>query len=276
MRLVILEKNVGDWAAAYVAKKILEFQPTEDKKFVLGLPTGSTPLQMYKRLIKFYKDGLISFKNVITFNMDEYVGLEPNHPQSYHYYMHENFFNHIDIPKENINILNGMSEDYKFECQRYEDKIKAVGGIDLFLGGVGADGHIAFNEPGSSLRSRTRDKELTEDTIINNSRFFDGDVNKVPKLALTVGVGTIMDAREVLIMTNGLSKAKALYQGIECGVNHLWTISALQLHEKAIIVADEDACSEIKVGIYRYYKDIEKNNLDADKIIADLYKKYSK
>lgn len=276
MRLVILEKNVGDWAAAYVAKKILEFQPTEDKKFVLGLPTGSTPLQMYKKLIKFYKDGLISFKNVITFNMDEYVGLEPNHPQSYHHYMHENFFNHIDIPKENINILNGMSEDYKFECQRYEDKIKAVGGIDLFLGGVGADGHIAFNEPGSSLRSRTRDKELTEDTIINNSRFFDGDVNKVPKLALTVGVGTIMDAREVLIMTNGLSKAKALYQGIECGVNHLWTISALQLHEKAIIVADEDACSEIKVGIYRYYKDIEKNNLDVEKMIKDLYKNYSK
>lgn len=276
MRLIITEKNVGDWAAVYVAKKILEFNPSPDKKFVLGLPTGSTPLQMYKRLIQFYKDGIISFKNVITFNMDEYVGLDENHEQSYHYYMWENFFKHIDIEKENINILNGMTEDYKAECQRYEDKIKEVGGIHLFLGGVGADGHIAFNEPGSSLSSRTRDKELTEDTIINNSRFFKGDINKVPKLALTVGVGTIMDAEEVLIMVNGLAKAKALYQGVECGVNHLWTISALQLHQKAIIVADEDACSEIKVGIYKYFKDIEKNNLDVEKQINDIYKIHSK
>lgn len=276
MRLIITEKNVGDWAAVYVAKKILEFNPSPDKKFVLGLPTGSTPLQMYKRLIQFYKDGIISFKNVITFNMDEYVGLDENHEQSYHYYMWENFFKHIDIEKENINILNGMTEDYKAECQRYEDKIKEVGGIHLFLGGVGADGHIAFNEPGSSLSSRTRDKELTEDTIINNSRFFNGDINKVPKLALTVGVGTIMDAEEVLIMVNGLAKAKALYQGVECGVNHLWTISALQLHQKAIIVADEDACSEIKVGIYKYFKDIEKNNLDVEKQINDIYKIHSK
>lgn len=276
MRLIITEKNVGDWAAVYVAKKILEFNPSPDKKFVLGLPTGSTPLQMYKRLIQFYKDGIISFKNVITFNMDEYVGLDENHEQSYHYYMWENFFKHIDIEKENINILNGMTEDYKAECQRYEDKIKEVGGIHLFLGGVGADGHIAFNEPGSSLSSRTRDKELTEDTIINNSRFFNGDINKVPKLALTVGVGTIMDAEEVLIMVNGLAKAKALYQGVECGVNHLWTISALQLHQKAIIVADEDACSEIKVGIYKYFKDIEKNNLDVKKQINDIYKIHSK
>lgn len=275
MRLVITEKNVGDWAAAYVAKKILEFNPNQEKKFVLGLPTGSTPLQMYKRLIKFCEDGIISFKNVITFNMDEYVGLEPSHSQSYHYYMYENFFNHIDIEKENIHILNGMTDDYKAECKRYEDKIKEVGGIDLFLGGVGVDGHIAFNEPGSSLNSRTRTKELTEDTIISNSRFFDNDVNKVPKLALTVGVGTIMDAREVLIMINGLSKARALYQGVECGINHLWTISALQLHEKAIIVADEDACSEIKVGLYKYYKDIEKNNLDSEKLIDELYLGFS-
>lgn len=275
MRLIITEKDIGDWAAVYVAKKILDFKPSPEKKFVLGLPTGSTPLQMYKRLIQFYKDGIISFKNVITFNMDEYVGLEKTHPQSYHYYMYENFFKHIDIEEENINILDGMAKDYKLECEKYEEKIKAVGGIDLFLGGVGADGHIAFNEPGSSLASRTRDKELTEDTIIANSRFFDGDVNKVPKLALTVGVGTIMDAREVLIMVNGLNKAKALYQGIECGVNHLWTISSLQLHRKAIIVADEDACSEIKVGIYKYYKDIEKNNLDVSKLLKELYS-YSK
>lgn len=271
MRLIIVEKNIGDWVATYVAKKILEFNPSQDRKFVLGLPTGSTPLQMYKRLIQFYKDGIISFKNVITFNMDEYVGLEPTHPQSYHYYMYENFFKHIDIEEKNINMLNGMAEDLNIECKKYEEKIKEVGGIDLFLGGVGSDGHIAFNEPGSSLNSKTRTKELTEDTLINNSRFFNGDINKVPRLALTVGVATIMAAKEVLIMTNGLNKARALYHGIECGVNHMWTISALQLHEKAIIVADEAACSEIKVGTYKYYKDIEKNNLDAEKLINELY-----
>lgn len=274
MRVIITDnKKAGDWAAVYIANKIREFDPTPEKKFVLGLPTGSTPLQMYKRLIEFYQDGIISFKNVITFNMDEYVGLDEKHPQSYHYYMFENFFNHIDIDKENVNILDGMAEDYKAECKRYEEKIKAVGGIDLFLGGVGMDGHIAFNEPGSSLKSRTRDKELTEDTIIANSRFFDNDITKVPQLALTVGVGTIMDAKEVLIMVEGYNKARALYHGVEDGINHLWTISALQLHEKAIIVADEDACAELKVGTYRYYKDIEKKNLVVDKLLKELYNK---
>lgn len=273
MRVVIVDKNVGEWAAAYVARKIKEFNPTVNKKFVLGLPTGSTPLEMYKKLIQFNKDGIISFKNVVTFNMDEYVGLEKNHPQSYHYYMYENFFKHIDIDEKNINILDGMAKDFKKECIEYEEKIKKAGGIDLFVGGVGVDGHIAFNEPGSSLKSRTRDKELTEDTIISNSRFFDGDLEKVPKLALTVGVGTIMDAKEVLIMVNGYSKSRALYQGIECGVNHLWTISALQLHEKAIIVTDEDACGELRVETYRYYKEIEKKNLDIQKMIDDLYRK---
>lgn len=271
MRVIITEKNIGDWAAVYVAKKILEFNPTEERPFVLGLPTGGTPLAMYKRLIQFYKDGIISFKNVITFNMDEYVGLSPDNDQSYHYYMYHNFFNHIDIKPENINILDGMAMDYVAECKRYEDKIKEVGGIDLFLGGIGPDGHIAFNEPGSSLSSRTRDKELTMDTIIANARFFGGDIDKVPKLALTVGVGTILDAKEVLIMVNGHNKARALHHAVEEGVNHMWTISALQLHPKGIIVSDEAACVELKVGTYRYFKDIEKNNLDADKLILDLY-----
>lgn len=276
MRVIITEKSIQDWAAAYVANKILEFNPTPEKPFVLGLPTGGTPLAMYKRLIRFYKDGIISFQNVITFNMDEYVGLAPDNEQSYHYYMHHNFFNHIDIKPENINILNGMAEDHAEECSKYEDKIKAVGGIHLFLGGIGPDGHIAFNEPGSSLSSRTRDKELTMDTIIANARFFGGDIKAVPKSSMTVGVGTILDAKEVLIMANGHNKARALRQAIEEGVNHMWTISALQLHRKGIIVSDEDACSEIKVGTYRYFKDIERNHLDSDKIIAELYAKAEK
>ena len=271
MRVIITEKKVGDWAAVYVAKKINEFKPTKENPFVLGLPTGGTPLEMYKRLIQFNKDGIVSFENVVTFNMDEYVGLTPDNDQSYHHYMFTNFFNHIDIKKENINILDGMAEDYKAECQRYEDKIKSYGGIHLFLGGVGPDGHIAFNEPGSSLASRTRDKELTMDTITANARFFGGDINAVPKLALTVGVGTILDAKEVLIMVTGLNKARALHYGIEKGVNHMWTISALQLHRHGIIVTDETASAELKVGTYKYFKDIEKNNLDTDKMLADLY-----
>lgn len=273
MRFIVTDnKRVGDWGAFYVAKKIIDFNPSPEKKFVLGLPTGGTPLQMYKRLIEFNKDGIISFKNVITFNMDEYVGLSKTHPQSYHYYMYNNFFNHIDIDKKNINILNGMSKNCEEECKRYEEKILEAGGIDLFLGGVGADGHIAFNEPCSSLKSRTREKQLTEDTIIVNSRFFDNDITKVPQFALTVGVGTIMDAKEVLIMVEGNNKAKALHMGIEEGVNHMWTISSLQLHEKAIVVADEDACAELKVSTYRYHKDIEKNSYNVDSLIQKLYK----
>ncbi|MGL4688385.1 MAG: glucosamine-6-phosphate deaminase, partial [Fusobacteriaceae bacterium] len=217
MRVIITEESIQNWAAVYVANKILDFSPTKERPFVLGLPTGGTPLALYKKLIEFNKDGIISFENVITFNMDEYVGLPPENEQSYHYYMYENFFNFIDIKPENINILNGMALDYKAECKRYEEKIKSVGGIHIFLGGIGPDGHIAFNEPGSSLSSRTRDKELTMDTILANARFFGGDINKVPKLSLTVGVGTILDAKEVLIMVNGYNKARALRQAIEEG-----------------------------------------------------------
>ncbi|WP_314010375.1 glucosamine-6-phosphate deaminase [Pseudostreptobacillus hongkongensis] len=274
MRLLIVKnsKEVGKWSAYHVAKEILKFKPTKDRPFVLGLPTGSTPLETYRNLIELNKKGIVSFENVITFNMDEYVGLSPEHDQSYHYFMYENFFNHIDIKKENINILNGLAEDLEEECKRYENKIKSVGGINLFLGGVGEDGHIAFNEPGSSLSSRTRDKELTQDTILVNSRFFNNDITQVPKLALTVGVGTIMDSREVLIMANGPKKAYAIHKGIEDGVNHLWTISALQLHRKAILVIDEDAALELKVKTYRYFKDIESENLDFEKIEKELVK----
>ena len=269
MRLII-EPNyeqLSKWAANYVAAKIKKANPTAEKPFVLGLPTGSSPLGMYKNLIELNKQGVISFQHVITFNMDEYVGLPKEHPESYHSFMWNNFFNHIDINPENVNILNGNAEDLEAECAAYEAKMKAVGGVDLFLGGIGPDGHIAFNEPGSSLASRTRIKTLTTDTIIANSRFFDNDVNKVPKTALTVGVGTVMDAKEVLIMVNGHNKARALRHAVEEPITHMWTISALQLHQHGIIVADEAACAEIKVGTYNYFKDIEKNNLDPKSLL---------
>jgi glucosamine-6-phosphate deaminase len=175
--------------------------------------------------------------------------------------MWNNFFSHIDIKPENVNILNGNAPDVVKECADYEARIKAAGGIDLFMGGVGPDGHIAFNEPGSSLTSRTRQKTLTQDTIIANSRFFDGDLNKVPKTALTVGVGTVMDAREVMIIVNGHAKARALQQAIEGGVSQMCTLSALQMHPHAVIIADEAAVDELKVSTYRYFKDIEKDNL---------------
>ena len=190
---VIIEPDyqaLSQWAANYVASKINAANPTPEKPFVLGCPTGSSPLGMYKALIELNKQGKVSFQNVVTFNMDEYVGLPEDHPESYHTFMWKNFFNHIDIKKENVHILNGNAEDLEAECANYEKQIAEIGGIDLFMGGIGPDGHIAFNEPGSSLSSRTRIKTLTTDTIIANSRFFDNDVNKVPKTALTVGVGT--------------------------------------------------------------------------------------
>ncbi len=264
MRLIIQPDfgSLSQWAANYVASKIISAKPTANKPFVLGLPTGSSPLGMYKQLIELNKKGVISFQNIITFNMDEYIGLPENHPESYHSFMWNNFFSHIDIKKENVNILNGNAQDLEKECEDYEAKMRAVGGVDLFLGGIGPDGHIAFNEPGSSLSSRTRIKTLTKDTIIANSRFFDNDINKVPKTSLTVGVGTILDAKEVLIMVNGHNKSRALAQAVEGSINQMWTISALQLHRKAIIVCDEAATEEIKVGTYRYFKDIEGDNLD--------------
>jgi glucosamine-6-phosphate isomerase len=253
---------MSEWAAYYVALRIKEFAPTKAKPFVLGLPTGSSPLGMYNQLIKLYQEGKVSFKNVITFNMDEYVGLPEEHPESYHSFMWNNFFHHIDIKPENVNILNGNAPDLMAECRAYEAKIEKVGGIELFLGGIGPDGHIAFNEPGSSLISRTRIKTLTTDTIHANSRFFDNDINKVPRQALTVGVGTVMDAREVLILVNGHGKARALAQAIEGGISQMWTITALQLHPRGIIVCDEAACFELKVGTYNYFKDIEEKMPD--------------
>jgi glucosamine-6-phosphate deaminase len=269
MRLIIQPdyKIVSRWAANYVAARINEFNPTSQKRFVLGLPTGSSPLGMYAELIELNKKGIVSFKYVTTFNMDEYVGLPEEHLESYHSFMRNNFFKHVDIDKNYINILNGNAADLEKECADYEKRIKDAGGINLFVGGIGPDGHIAFNEPASSLSSLTRIKTLTMDTIIANSRFFDNDVNKVPKTALTVGVKTVLDAEEVLIIISGLSKARALAKAVEEGVNHMWTVSALQLHPKGIIVCDEQSTYELKVGTVKYFKDIEAAHLNPDSLL---------
>jgi glucosamine-6-phosphate deaminase len=259
MRIIIKKdpSEVGDWAATYIIGKIKKASPTKDKPFVLGLPTGSSPLPVYKEFIKRCNKGEISFKNVITFNMDEYVGLPEDHTESYHFFMYDNLFNHIDIPKENINILNGNAKDLEEECANYEKKILNAGGIDLFLGGIGPDGHIAFNEPGSSLASRTRIKTLSYDTIVANSRFFSGDIRKVPTQALTVGVGTVMDAKEVLIVITGFNKARAVREVVEGGINHMWTVSMLQMHQKAVLVCDDPATMELQVETVKYFTNLE-------------------
>jgi glucosamine-6-phosphate deaminase len=247
MRLILCPyyEQLIEWTSVYICDKI---NGNADKKFVLGLPTGSSPLGVYKKLIELNKQKRVSFNNVITFNMDEYAGLSADNEQSYHHFMWHNFFSHIDIKKENVNILNGIAPDAEAECESYEAKIKASGGINLFLGGVGEDGHIAFNEPASSLSSRTRVKTLSQSTLRANARFFGGDPSKVPKTALTVGIGTIMDAREVLIMAAGENKAEAVRQGIEGGVSHLCALSALQMHRKAIVICDTAAAKKLSAA----------------------------
>lgn len=265
MRLVIRPDYaaVSAWAANFIARRINEHEAKGLKRpFVLGLPTGSSPIGTYEQLILLYRAGKLSFRNVVTFNMDEYVGLPEDHPQSYHTFMRERLFSRVDIPSGNTHLLDGNAADAEAECARYEAAIKAVGGIDLFVGGVGSDGHIAFNEPGSSLSSRTRVKTLTRDTREANARFFGGDPSAVPATALTVGVGTVTDAREVMILVSGANKARALRNAIEEGVNHLWTVSCLQLHPKAVFVCDEKATDELRVGTVRYFKEIEADNLD--------------
>ena len=261
MRLIV-HKNHEDasrWAAFYIADKIRAHK--QDRNFVLGLPTGDSPRVIYREFIKMVKEKKLSFANVSTFNMDEYVGLSGDHPQSYRHFMVENLFNHIDIDPANIHIPDGMAENLEEECRLYEEAIKSLGGIDLFLGSMGSDGHIAFNEPGSSLQSRTRDKTLMDETRVANARFFGGDPLKVPTTALTVGVGTVMDAREVLIIISGRNKARALRAVVEEGINHMWTLSCLQTHPRAIIVCDENATEEMRVKTVHYFNDIEKETI---------------
>ena len=259
MRVVIQDnyEKMCKWAANYIIAKINAHK--EDRPFVLGLPTGSSPIGVYKELVRANKAGEVSFANVVTFNMDEYLGLPKDHDQSYWYFMHDNLFNHlVDMKPENINILNGMTDNPEEECANYEKKIASYGGIDLFMGGIGVDGHLAFNEPYTSLASRTGVRDLTTDTRIVNSRFFGNDPEAVPAQALSVGIGTVTDSKEVLILISGHNKARALAATVEGGVSQKWTCSALQMHNASIIACDEEAYGELTVDTYKYFLDIEK------------------
>lgn len=273
MRVIIKDdpENVSDWVASYVKERIIAFNPTADRPFVLGLPTGSTPIKTYEKLVKYYKAGELSFEHIVTFNMDEYVGIPEDHPESYHSFMKTHLFDHVNIKPENIHIPNGNAKDLIKECDDYEKKIASFGGIELFLAGCGPNAHLGFSEAGSSLTSLTRIKTLAYDTIVANARFFDGDLTKVPKMALTVGVKTVMDAREVICIITGFHKAYALAKTVEGGVNHMYVCSALQQHPRAVVVCDDAATMELRVKTVRYFKGIQTTCEELNQLTGSNY-----
>ena len=260
MRVII--KPDADAVAACAADFVIELLQRKPDA-VLGLATGSTPLGLYRELIRRHKEDGLDFSKVTTFNLDEYYGLQPNHPQSYSHFMRENLFDHINVPDSQINIPSGTARDVKAWCESYERRIKAAGGIDLQVLGIGGDGHIAFNEPGSSLGSRTRIKTLTAQTIEDNSRFFGPDED-VPKFAITVGVGTILEARMCVIMATGKKKAPTWAEFIEGPVTAQVTASALQMHPHTVAISDEAAAAKLKR--LDYYEHIEKMSAELNQI----------
>ncbi len=243
-------------AAARVVAKAMNTKPNA----VLGLATGSTPLGLYKELVRMHKDEGLDFSQVTTFNLDEYVGLKQDHEQSYHYCMRENLFKHINVPKQNVHVPSGTTDNYEAFCNWYEQRISECGGIDLQVLGIGSDGHIAFNEPGSSLGSRTRIKTLAKQTIDDNARFFDS-AEEVPIYAITMGVGTILEAKKLILVANGQSKAEAVAAAIEGPVTSMITASALQLHADSMFFLDKEAAGGLKM--LDYYQWIQDKMPDA-------------
>ena len=243
-------------AAAAIVAEVLNAKPNA----VLGMATGSTPLGVYEELVRLHREGRLDFAQVTTFNLDEYVGLPTTNPQSFHHFMHENFFKHVNIAPGNIYIPSGTTSNYQSFCPWYEQRIKECGGIDLQILGIGSDGHIAFNEPGSSLTSRTRLKTLARQTIEDNARFFNKP-EEVPIYAITMGVGTILEARTLLLLANGANKAHAVAQMVEGPVTSMITASALQMHPSATVFLDEDAASQLKMR--DYYDWVMKKKPDA-------------
>ncbi len=243
-------------AASVIAARLIARQVREKPDSVLGFATGSTPIATYQELIRLHREERLDFSRVTTFNLDEYVGLHAAHPASYHAFMHAQLFSHINVSRERIHIPDGMAADVPAECARYETAIRAAGGIDLQLLGIGSDGHIGFNEPSSSLASRTRIKTLTELTRANNARFFDGDLTKVPLHCITMGVGTIMETRAVLLLAFGAGKAQAVAEAVEGPITAMNPASILQMHPVAKCLMDEPAATRLtKRDYYRWVFD---------------------
>ncbi|MCK4271450.1 glucosamine-6-phosphate deaminase [bacterium] len=240
---VIVKENYDKMSR--LAAKIIAEVVREKPRAVLGLATGSTPMGTYKELIRLHKEEGLDFSQVVTFNLDEYIGLPPEHEQSYHYFMKENFFDHINIPPGNIHLPPGMVENLLEACRQYEQDIKDAGGIDIQLLGIGVNGHIAFNEPGSSLGSRTRVKTLDNNTIQNNSRFFER-IEDVPKYAITMGIGTVMNSQRLLLLATGVNKAHAIAITVEGPITALVPATIVQLHRQATLVVDRQAAAELK------------------------------
>jgi glucosamine-6-phosphate deaminase len=228
-------------AAAQLVVDVLNTKPNA----VLGMATGSTPLGLYQELVRLHNEEELDFSRVTTFNLDEYVGLTVNHPQSYHHFMNKHFFEHVNIPRHNINIPSGTTSNYPAFCAWFEQRIAECGGIDLQILGIGSDGHIAFNEPTSSLNSRTRLKTLSKQTIDDNARFFDRR-EEVPIYAITMGVGTILEAKKLMLMASGTAKAWAIAQTVEGPVTSMVTASAIQMHPDAKVFVDAEAASELR------------------------------
>ncbi len=255
---IIVKESVEEMSktAARVVARTLNAKPNA----VLGLATGSTPLGLYRELVRMHKEDGLDFSQVTTFNLDEYVGLTQKDPQSYHHFMHENLFRHINIPPQNIYIPSGTTDNYASFCPWYEQRIRELGGIDLQVLGIGSDGHIAFNEPGSSLGSRTRIKTLARQTIEDNARFFDSP-DRVPIYAITMGVGTILEARKLILLAHGRHKAPAVAAAVEGPVTSMITASAIQLHRDAMCIIDREAAGELK--LLDYYEWIQAKMPDA-------------
>jgi glucosamine-6-phosphate deaminase len=244
---VIIQRDYEQMSktAGKIVAELLNTKPNA----VLGMATGSTPLGLYQELVRLHNEEQLDFSRVTTFNLDEYVGLGITHPQSYHYFMHKHFFQHVNIPPQNINIPSGTTSNYPAFCQWYEQRITECGGIDLQILGIGTDGHIAFNEPGSSLSSRTRLKTLSKQTIDDNARFFERRED-VPIYSITMGVGTILDARKLVLVASGKSKANAIARAVEGPVTSMVTASAIQLHREAIVIVDRDAAANLEMSDY--------------------------
>lgn len=237
---VIITKNYDELSkkAAMLVKEQI------DKKHdsVLGLATGSTPIGMYKELIKIYKQGLIDFSNIVTFNLDEYVGLDENHPQSYHRFMFENFFNYINIKRENIHIPNGISDDFTKECEMYDKEIEEIGEIDLQVLGLGVNGHIGFNEPDDYINTKTHIVSLKDETINSNKRFFKS-IDDVPRKAITMGLGTIMKAKKIILLASGKNKAQAIKETLKGYLTTDVPSTVLTMHSNVYVIIDNDAAS---------------------------------
>jgi glucosamine-6-phosphate deaminase len=259
MEVVILkDPQAASQAAGDLVASLIRNKPAA----VLGLATGSTPVGLYRELVARHKAGEIDFSKVSTFNLDEYAGLQPEHDQSYYRFMQENLFFHINIPARQTHIPDGLADDIPAHCEQYERDIKAAGGVDLQILGIGANGHVGFNEPTSSLVSRTRIKSLTKHTIDENARFFGGP-EEVPRHVITMGVGTIMESRQVLMLAFGEKKARAVADMIEGPLASYVPASMLQMHPKTTVFLDEEAAMELKRS--EYYKWVYDNKPDWQK-----------